>query len=254
MSGWIIKRGTREVPIPDEATLKTWAHEGRFNPGDLIFHPVLQRWLYAQDVIEIRDTFQKPATAAAEPVAAAPIPAASSAVPSSPRTPASDFIIRQGNQEFRAPDLATLRTWAEEQRIPPDSYIFHPVLQRWLYAREMVELTLLHRPTGADISKLASSYRQLVLWVGMQLLLSVGLLLNVVPLLLFPALIVTVVAIAVYAARTAAALGSSAASLWAVAMLIPLINVITLLVLSSKATQTCRANGIAVGLLGPRIP
>ena len=41
--------------------------------------------------------------------------------------------------------------------------------------------------------------------------------------------------------------------LWAAAILVPLVNVITLVALSLKATKACRANGVEVGLLGPRL-
>jgi len=54
--------------------------------------------------------------------------------------------------------------------------------------------------------------------------------------------------------RTARAMGSSVAWVWAVGMLIPCINVLTLLLLSSRATQMCRAAGIPVGLMGPKVP
>ena len=93
-----------------------------------------------------------------------------------------------------------------------------------------------------------------VLWVGVQLLISLALLIfDSLALILVPALVATIVALAFYAFRTAEALGSSTAPLWALAMLVPCINIITLLVLSSKATEVCRANGIPVGFLGPRV-
>jgi hypothetical protein len=251
MSGWAIKRGAREVPIPDEATLRKWADEGRFNPSDLIFHPDLQRWLYAQDVLEIRSAFQKTdvTTASPETPSTAPSPDTETR-----QTVTGEFIIRQGGQDFRASDMTTVRAWAKEGRIFQDSYVFHPVLNRWAYARELAELEDFFKKTPTNISALALSYRQLVLWVGVQLLISLGLLVsNSLSLILFPALIVTIIALAFYAYRTAEALGSSSAPLWAVAMLIPCINVITLLVLSSKATDVCRANGVPVGFLGPRV-
>jgi hypothetical protein len=254
MSGWTLKRGAREVPIPDEATLRKWADEGRFSPSDLIFHPDLQRWLYAQDVLEIRGAFQKAVnvTTPSAPTASAP---------SSPNTQvrhaqaaSNDFIIRQAGQDFRAPDVATLRGWAREGRILHDSYVFHPVLNRWTYARELAELEDSLKKTSTTISNLAINYRQLVLWVGVQILSFLGFLLfNSLALILVPALGATIIALAFYAFRTAEALGSSSALLWAVAMLIPFINIITLLVLSSKATEVCRASGVPVGFLGPRI-
>lgn len=242
------------MPIPDEATLRKWADEGRFSPGDLIYHPDLQRWLYAQEVLEIRGAFQN-ATNATTP------PAVTASASSSPNTQvrhtqvaSNEFIIRQAGQDFRASDVATLQSWAREGRILHDSYVFHPLLNRWTYARELAELEESFKRTPATISNLAVSYRQLVLWVGAQILISVGLLLlDSLALIFVPALIVTIIALAFYAFRMAEALGSSSALLWAVAMLIPCVNIITLLVLSSKAAEVCRANGVSVGFLGPRI-
>lgn len=247
MAGWILKRGTREVPIPDGATLRKWADEGRFNAEDLIFHPDLQRWLYARDVLEIRHAFEK----ADVPIAVTPAPGLP---PSQANHASNDFIIRQSGQEFRAPDATTLRAWADEGRIQQDSYVFHPVLNRWSYARELAELEPVYKRSSTSISNLANSYRQLVLWVGAQILVSIGFaLFKSLSLILVPALIATIVALAFYAFRTAEALGSSSAPLWAVAMLVPCVNIITLLVLSSKATEACRVHGIPVGFLGPRV-
>lgn len=238
------------MPIPDGATLRKWAEEGRFNPSDLIYHPDLQRWLYAQDVMEIRDALQKGANAKArDPHGASPAPKLRHTEGAS-----TDFIIRQAGQDFRAPDVATLRDWTREGRIVRDAYVFHPVLNRWAYARDLAELEDLFKNSQASISNLAVSYRQLVLWVGVQISLSIGLLLfGSLAIIITPAIVVTVVALAFYAFRTAEALGSSSALLWAVAMLIPCINIITLLVLSSKATDVCRSNGVPVGFLGPRV-
>ena len=116
-----------------------------------------------------------------------------------------------------------------------------------------------------NVPLLARSYRRLVLWFGAQLVLNViALPLNamsptstaagVLALLALSAMLGTLVALAIYAHRTATALGSSAAVLWAIAMFVPCANVITLLALSSKATHACRANGIPVGFLGPKLP
>ena len=117
---------------------------------------------------------------------------------------------------------------------------------------------------GFDAGRLAASYRRLVLWFGVQLV--VGLLGPVVAValgdtalaLLFEiaqlvVILVTIAALTLYAYRTAVALRSSVGVLWAVAMLVPLVNLITLLVLSSKATSACRAAGIPVGFLGPKL-
>ena len=115
-----------------------------------------------------------------------------------------------------------------------------------------------------DAAALAHAYRFLVVWFGVQLLISAasamvqiaalgGALAIILSLLISGAMVATFIALVYYGYRTAAALGSSVAWLWAVAMVIPCLNVITLLALSSNATSACRANGIEVGLLGPKV-
>jgi hypothetical protein len=107
----------------------------------------------------------------------------------------------------------------------------------------------------ANIPRLAASYRQLVLWFGFQLLLGLGspFFFSRLPVEWrgLP-LLATLIVLAYYAYATAKALGESA-GLWAVVMFVPCINWIALLALSSKATALCRANGVEVGLLGPRV-
>jgi hypothetical protein len=107
-----------------------------------------------------------------------------------------------------------------------------------------------------NIPRLAASYRQVVLWFGFQLLLGLG---SPFYFGLLPPewrglpMLATLIPLAYYAYATAKAFGSSSAGLWAFAMFVPCANVITLLALSSKATALCRANGVEVGLLGPRV-
>ena len=114
-----------------------------------------------------------------------------------------------------------------------------------------------------DVPKLAASYRRLVLWFGVQLVIAILELANVMAgetllglvilLVRFIGVVVTIIALVIYAYRTAAALGSQVPFLWAVAMFIPLVNAITLLVLSAKATNACRKAGIPVGFFGPKV-
>jgi len=52
--------------------------------------------------------------------------------------------------------------------------------------------------------------------------------------------------------RTSAALGSNVPVVWSIAMLIPLLDAITLLVLSAKSTNVSREAGVAVGFFGPK--
>ncbi|MET0556462.1 MAG: hypothetical protein ABW221_25725 [Vicinamibacteria bacterium] len=117
-------------------------------------------------------------------------------------------------------------------------------------------------PASIDAPALAGAYRNLVLWFGGQLLVNAlscgarglqGAAAVLVSLVVLVGMLATLVALVYYGYRTAQALGSTVAWLWAVGMLVPCVNVITLLALSSQATRACRENGIEVGLLGPKI-
>ena len=120
-------------------------------------------------------------------------------------------------------------------------------------------------PYVADEAEaIAKLYRRLVLLVGVQLL--VAFLVQVMP-LITPREVASVVAFVVLLAgiailvasilmvvtayRLAGRLQSGPPILWAVAMFIPCISILTLLALSSKATSWCRRHGIKVGFFGP---
>jgi hypothetical protein len=107
---------------------------------------------------------------------------------------------------------------------------------------------------------IARLYRRLVLVVGLQLILTVAR----VPLLaaassaavpLAIALALAVVAssliLSVTAYQLAGQMGLGSPLAWAVGMFLPCINILALLVLSSKAQAWCKQNDIKVGLLGP---
>jgi hypothetical protein len=115
-------------------------------------------------------------------------------------------------------------------------------------------------PAG-DARAVGSLYRRLVVLIGVQLIVGVavrliereqpstgealiGLLGSLVALVIVGFVVVT-------AYRLMKHLGSKVPVLWALAMFIPLLNIIFLLVISSKAQAWCRTRGIRVGFLGP---
>lgn len=107
---------------------------------------------------------------------------------------------------------------------------------------------------------IARLYRRLVLLVGVQLLftfLRVPLVRAVpaVAALMGAIVLLVLVGLAVALAVTAYALtdhmGTGTPLLWAIAMFLPCINVISLLVLSSKAQTWCKEHGVKVGFFGP---
>ncbi len=106
-----------------------------------------------------------------------------------------------------------------------------------------------------DTKALAFNYRAVVLLVGVQMIASAVSRSMPGPLALLLSLVLlgTIFALPVFAYRTARALGSDIAWLWAILVFVPCVNLVALLVLSSLATAACRKRGIPVGLLGPKV-
>jgi hypothetical protein len=57
-----------------------------------------------------------------------------------------EWKIRIGDTEFVARTDDELKRWYREGRVRPDSYVFHPLLQKWTYARDLEELRALPKP------------------------------------------------------------------------------------------------------------
>jgi hypothetical protein len=51
---------------------------------------------------------------------------------------ANDWLIRIGEQEYRAPDLDTLKQWCADGRVPMTALVYHPSLSAWRTAAQLV--------------------------------------------------------------------------------------------------------------------
>jgi hypothetical protein len=49
--------------------------------------------------------------------------------------------IKRGDVEFEAADTAELQAWAQERRVVESDYVYNEMLQRWMYALEIAELS-----------------------------------------------------------------------------------------------------------------
>jgi hypothetical protein len=56
MTEWKIKRGDQEKSV-DDATLQQQARDGRILEGDLVFHPLMQKWMYARELGELSGVY-----------------------------------------------------------------------------------------------------------------------------------------------------------------------------------------------------
>lgn len=109
-------------------------------------------------------------------------------------------------------------------------------------------------PPIRTVEAVARNYRTLVLLVGLQLLLVVILRVVTSPLLGLPLLLASfavAVAMALFAYKLMAGLEAGAPTLWAVGIFVPLVNLLVLGMISSRAQSWCRHCGITVGFLGP---
>lgn len=56
------------------------------------------------------------------------------------KTLPAELWIAQDGQQFRVPDATTLRRWAKEGRVRPDSQIYDPAVKRWMRASDLPDL------------------------------------------------------------------------------------------------------------------
>lgn len=113
----------------------------------------------------------------------------------------------------------------------------------------------------SEARAVASLYRRLVLLIGCQLLIGIVVRLidqqnpsdveAIIGLIGLVCALVVVGLIVFTAYRLMKELRSGAPILWALAMFIPLLNILFLLAISSKAQAWCKQHGIAVGFFGP---
>lgn len=54
MAEWRVRRGDSEWPVESVAMLQELARSGRVINSDYIFNPILQKWMYAQEVLELQ--------------------------------------------------------------------------------------------------------------------------------------------------------------------------------------------------------
>lgn len=52
---------------------------------------------------------------------------------------ASDWIIRVGEQEYRAENFEMLRQWFADRRVPPNAHVYHPTIGTWKTAAEVMD-------------------------------------------------------------------------------------------------------------------
>jgi hypothetical protein len=57
-----------------------------------------------------------------------------------------EWKLKIGDQEHTARSDDELRQWYREGRVRADNYVYHPVLQKWMYARDLEELRALPQP------------------------------------------------------------------------------------------------------------
>lgn len=160
---WISQSGQMEC-APDLSTLRKWAEEGRLKADALVYDAMLQRWIRALEVPDLRSVYPKAAPARPEKKAAPqPAPVApkvetppAQPEPGTPRTdessqaPTSGFWIHQKGQQHWARDGESLRRWAEGQRIERSDRIYVITSQQWIRADQVPELRDFFRESTAE--------------------------------------------------------------------------------------------------------
>jgi hypothetical protein len=182
----------------------------------------------------------------------------------------TEWFYMEGTQRQGPMDLETLVSALRRASAPHAVAVWREGMAQWRAAGDVPEISQRLPPPPVqsagvvpfdDAEAIARLYRRLVLLVGAQILaggfyqtlsesdMSQGM--AMVALLFSVGLLGISVAMVVTSYRLARYLGLGVPVLWAVAMFIPCINLLVLLLLSSKAQTWCQRYGIKVGFLGP---
>lgn len=52
----------------------------------------------------------------------------------------SEWRVRRGNEEWPTKGIEELQDWAKSGNVRPEDYVWNPILQKWLYAKDVAEL------------------------------------------------------------------------------------------------------------------
>jgi hypothetical protein len=195
---WIVRRNGKDISV-DLPKIRRWATIGYLKPDDLILRPDSQEWVHPDQLPELTGSRDSSIDGVAETEA--------------PRS-SSGIVVRQGDKEYCAADLEMLRTWVREGRVLLDSTFFDEQSKQWSYVGTLPAMASVPLNTPLRVVDLARSYRNLVVWVGLQIVFAIWFALaGSLALLVAPILLATVLALAYYAHETAKALGSRSALL-----------------------------------------
>jgi len=51
-----------------------------------------------------------------------------------------EYKVLKDGKEYTTPDIEILKRWLKERKIRASDQVYHPVLQKWLYVKDMAEL------------------------------------------------------------------------------------------------------------------
>jgi hypothetical protein len=88
-----------------------------------------------------------------------------------------EWKIKRGDQEFTCGSADTLRQWAGDGRIQREDYVFNPVMEKWLYAKDTAEIQTCF--SKKETAKQASRLNGLGLAFGIT-----GIVISMVPMLM----------------------------------------------------------------------
>lgn len=58
-------------------------------------------------------------------------------------TNGTDWVVKVSEAEYRARSIDEVKEWYSERRISDENYVFHPILQKWMYVKDLEELSWL---------------------------------------------------------------------------------------------------------------
>lgn len=111
--------GSDALAVSGEDEIRELAEAGKLRPENYVFDPAQQRWMYARELPFLDAAF------------------GSQAVKANP----SSWIVQVGGRNHPLADIGAARGWISSGRITRATLVRNPILERWMRAGDVLELT-----------------------------------------------------------------------------------------------------------------
>lgn len=135
---WRVRIGAETLAVAGEDEIKALAEGGKLRPEHYVFDPAANQWMYARELRFLESAFSTRID----------------------RANPDAWLVQVAGRSFPLQDISTARAWIVNGRLTRTSLIRNPVLQKWMRAGDVLELSDAFDDTPPANSRVAPSPRR----------------------------------------------------------------------------------------------